>query len=138
MPSMVDELVCVDPAIITEAWPHARLLIKSAIDATGLSEFSDLEAEVMVGKQLLWLAISGKSIEAAATTRLEKIDGRKICVLTACAGHHRERWIPLLQRLEAFATAEGCAVMRIFGRRGWHRALDGYHVEHVVLEKRMI
>jgi hypothetical protein len=45
--------------------------------------------------------------------------------------------LPLLQKLEAFAKAEGCAVMRIFGRKGWHRVLDGYHVEHVVLEKEL-
>lgn len=136
MPSSVS-LACVDPARIVEVWPHARHLIKSAIDETKLSDFAEFEDEVLSGRQLLWLAISGKSIEAAATTHLTLVNGRKVCVLTACAGHHRERWLSLMQRLEAFARAEGCAVMRIFGRKGWHRVLDGYHVEHVVLEKEM-
>jgi len=136
MPSSA-ELACVDPARIVEVWPHARHLIKSAIDETKLSDFTEFEGEVLAGRQLLWLAISGKSIEAAATTHLTLVNGRKVCVLTACAGHHRERWLSLMQRLEEFAKAEGCAVMRIFGRRGWHRVLDGYHVEHVVLEKEM-
>jgi len=131
------ELACVDPARIFEVWPHARHLIKSAIDQTGLSDFSEFEAEVLAGRQLLWLAIVDKTIEAAATTHLTLTNGRKVCVLTACAGHQRERWLSLMQRLEQFAKSEGCAVMRIFGRKGWHRVLDGYHVEHVVLEKEM-
>lgn len=126
------------PDRISEIWPLARGLIKSAIERTGLSEFADTEAEILAGKQLLWLAIAEKVIDAAAATRLEMIGGRKVCVLTACAGHERDRWLALLGRLEAFAKAEGCSVMRIFGRRGWHRVLDGYHVEHVVLEKGLI
>jgi hypothetical protein len=130
-------LACVDPARIADIWPHARHLIKSAIDQTGLSDFAEFEGEILSGKQLLWLAIVNKSIEAAATTHLTLTNGDKVCVLTACAGHNRANWLPLLQRLEAFAKDEGCAVMRIFGRKGWHRVLDGYHVEHVVLEKEL-
>ena len=131
------DLICVDPALIADIWPHARHLIKSAIDATGLSDFAECEAEILAGRQLLWLAVADKTIEAAATTQLVLLNGRKVCVLTACAGHHRDRWLALLARLEAFAAAEGCAVMRIFGRRGWHRVLDNYRVENVVLEKEL-
>jgi hypothetical protein len=134
MPSSVS-LVCVDPARVAEIWPQARHLIKSAIDQTGLSDFAEFEGEVLAGRQLLWLAIADKTIEAAATTHLVLLNGCKICVLTACAGHRRERWLSLLDHLETFARAEGCAVMRIYGRKGWTRVLDGYHVEHVVLEK---
>ena len=123
-------LVCVDPEKIFDFWPHARGLIKSAIDATNLSDFADIENDVLNGDQLLWLAWSGK-IEAAATTHLS----RGVCTLTACAGHQRERWMSLFEQIETYAKNEGCKTMRIFGRRGWERLLDGYHVEHVVLEK---
>ena len=137
MPSVVD-LICVNPVQVNEVWPVARGLIKSAIDQTELSDFAEFEREVLSGRQLLWLAIDGKMLEAAATTHLVLIDGRKICILTACAGHHRERWLPLFERLESYAKAEGCEIMRIFGRKGWERVLDGYHVEHVVLEKELM
>jgi hypothetical protein len=137
MPSSVD-LVCVDPARIAEVWPHCAHLIRVAIEATGLSEFADIEADVLAGRQLLWLAWNGQSIEAAATTHLVKIEGRKVCILTALSGYQRERWLSLLDRLEAYAKAEGCALMRIFGRKGWHRVLPEYRVEHVVLEKGLI
>jgi hypothetical protein len=125
---MVD-LVCVDHGKIFDFWPHARGLIKAAIDATNLSDFADIESDVLEGKQLLWLAWSGH-IEAAATTHLS----RGVCTLTACSGHQMERWLPLLGRIEKYAKNEGCK-MRIYGRKGWQRVLDGYEVQHVVLEK---
>lgn len=128
------DLICVDPARIFEFWPHARDKIRAAIEATGLSSFDDIEREVLSGDQLLWLAWDGKAILAAATTQLIK-PFSKICVLTACAGYDRERWIPLLARIEQYAKDEGCSSLRIFGRRGWERVLTGYRVQHVIMEK---
>jgi hypothetical protein len=125
------DLVCCDPARIDEIWPHAKHLIRCAIEHTGLSEFDPVERDVLDGKQLLWLAWNGQEIEAAAATQLTG----KVCVLTACAGHNRERWIPLFAQIEKYAKDEGCSTMRIYGRKGWERVLDGYHVEHVILEK---
>ena len=125
------DLVCVDPKRIDEIWPHAKHLIRSAIEKTNLSSFDDLERDVLDGKQLLWLAVDGALILAAATTQLV----RPVCILTACAGENRERWLPLFGAIETYAKNEGCRTMRIFGRKGWERVLDGYHVEHVILEK---
>lgn len=130
---MVD-LVCVDPARINEVWPHASGLIKAAIDRTGLSNFADIERDVLSGAQLLWLAWGG-TIEAAATTKLVQIGQHKICILVACSGQQRERWLPLFEKIEKYAKDEGCACMRIYGRKGWKRALSGYRVNHVILEK---
>ena len=129
MRSMVD-LVCVGPDQIFDFWPHARSLIKAAVDRTNLSDFADIENQVLSGDQLLWLAWSGK-IEAAATTHL----ARNVCTLTACSGHDRERWLPLFAKIEKYATDEGATTMRIYGRRGWERVLEGYRVEHVILER---
>lgn len=123
------DLLCVNPADIQKVWPLARDLILAAIERTNLSDFADIEKDVLVGDQLLWLAISDH-IEAAATTHLS----RNTCTLTACSGHQRERWLPLLARIEKYAKDEGCK-MRIYGRKGWERVLDGYRVEHIVLEK---
>ena len=100
------------------------------MDETRLGDISDIEPEVLDGKQLLWLAWSDH-IEAAATTQL----ARGVCTLTACSGHHMERWLPLRAKIEQYAKNEGCATMRLYGRKGWERVLDEYHVEHVILEK---
>lgn len=128
MPSTVD-LLCVNPADVNKTWPLAKDLIRAAIERTDLSDFADIEKDVLAGDQLLWLAISDH-VEAAATTHLS----RNTCTLTACSGHQMERWLPLLASIEKYAKDEGCK-MRIYGRKGWERILDGYHVEHVVLEK---
>lgn len=130
---MVD-LVCVDPKLVHQVWPHARSLIKSAIEYTGLSDFIDIEDAVLTGEQLLWLAWDGNAIDAAATTHLVKI-GKTVLILTACAGHNRERWLPLFEQIETYAKNEGAACVRIYGRKGWERVLTGYRVEHVILEK---
>lgn len=124
------ELICVDPEQIFEFWPHARGLIKAAIDATGLSDFSDIEHQVLNGDQILWLAWSGK-IEAAATTQLVG----SVCTLVACSGYNRERWLPLFEKIEQYAKDAGATIMRIYGRPGWQRVLTGYRVEHVIMEK---
>ena len=123
------DLVCVNPTDVQKVWPLARDLIRSAIERTKLSEFADVETDVLSGDQLLWLAISDH-VEAAATTHLS----RNVCTLTACSGHQMKRWLPLFERIEKYAKDEGCK-MRIYGRPGWQRVLNGYHVEHVILEK---
>lgn len=123
-------LICVDPARVSEFWPFAGPMIRAAIERTGLSEFEDIEKQVLAGEQLLWLAWSDR-IEAAATTHLS----RDICTLTACSGHQRERWLPLFEAIEQYAKNEGAKAMRIYGRKGWERVLDGYRTEYVILEK---
>lgn len=133
MPSRVD-LVCVDPARVALIWPSARQLIRTAIERTQLSEFADIERDILTGDQLLWLAWSGQ-IEAAATTHLIKTGGKPVLVITACSGHNRERWLPLLAKIEDYARKEGASCVRIYGRKGWERALNGYRVEHVILER---
>ncbi len=134
MRSTVD-LVCIDPKRVSEVWPHVKHLIRSAIERTGLSDFLDVERSVLRGDQLLWMAWNGLGVEAAATTHLIRVSGRKVCELTACGGKDRMRWLPLLNDIETYAKNEGCDAMRILGREGWSRVLNDYHIAHVVLEK---
>jgi hypothetical protein len=46
-----------------------------------------------------------------------------------------KRWLPLLGEVEAYAKREGCARVRIFGRKGWLRVLDGYEHKHIIMDK---
>lgn len=129
MPSLAEGF-CVDPERIEEYWPLARHLIKAAIEHEDLSDFYLIEKEVLAGDQLLWL-VHGNGVEAAVTTRLS----RSICTIVACGGHHRERWQHLLKKIEDYARAERCKCVRLYGRRGWERALPQYRVEHIVMER---
>lgn len=135
MPSASPDLVCIDPVRIDEFWPHVKHFIRAAIERTELNSFDEIERAVLNGKQLLWLAWNGHSIDAAACTELARVGHKTICTLTACAGYQRDRWLPLFEQIEQYARNEGAATMRIIGRKGWQRVLDGYHVEHVILEK---
>lgn len=140
MPSSA-ELVCVDPKRVQEVWPHVAPLLRKAIARTGLSAFADIEREILCGRALLWLAVSGESsrvvIEAVASTSLQQTDRGKVCVITACAGARMSRWLPLISRIEAYAKEEDCACIRIFGRKGWLRVLEGYDTKHIILDKEL-
>ena len=135
------ELACVDPRQIGLIWPQVAARLRRAILRTGLSAFVDVERDVLDGRALLWLALSRDSeevaIDAVATTRLEQTDRGKVCVIVACEGRGRHRWLPLIGGIESYARAEGCCSVRIFGRKGWRRVLDDYQQTHVIIQKEL-
>ena len=129
------QLVCVDPDHVREVWPLVAPLIERAIVTTGLSSFAAIEHDILVGTSLLWVAWNGSEIEAAASTSLQQTDAGKVCVITACAGTGMTRWLPLIRGIEAYAQA--CRCVRIFGRKGWARALEGYEQTYAIIDKRL-
>lgn len=131
------ELVCVPPDRITEFWPLASHLIRSAMERGGLGDFESVEQSTLAGGALLWLAWDGKTILSAAVTELTKLNGHLFCTIVGCAGEQRDDWLPLIAGLETYARNEGCKAMRIWGRKGWARVLPGYAVARVQLEKEL-
>src|SRR5262245_7545 len=144
------QLVCVDPARACEVWPHVRALIHAAMRRGDLSSFSAVEASVLAGDALLWLAWDpgAERITAAAVTELHATEWRKVCVIVACgapSGRSRPSsramgmaaWLPLLAGIETYARAAGCACVRIMGRKGWARMLPTYRTTRIVLEKEL-
>jgi len=128
-------LICIDPAQVYEFWPHVASLIRAAMEKGRLSSFTDVEHSVRDGRALLWLAWNGENIKAAAVTELSQANGERFCTIVACGGHDRAQWLPLLGDLEAYGKAQGCAAMRIYGRRGWRKLLPEYRTTRVLLEK---
>lgn len=131
------QLVCVDPEQVRSIWPAVAPLLKQAAAETGLSSFATIEHDILLGTSLLWLAWNGAMIEAAAATSLQQTDAGKVCVITACAGSGMTRWLPLIRGIETYAQAEGCCCVRIFGRKGWARVLDGYRQTYAIIDKRL-
>lgn len=129
------ELLCVAPADIEKWWPHVDGLLRKAIERTGLSDFEDITSALFTGAHLLWIARIGDGIAAVATTQLVKSSTGNACIIVACSGENSGEWLHLISGLENYAKDEGCSVMRIYGRKGWMRALDGYKANYVVLEK---
>lgn len=133
----VSQLACVDPERVHEIWPSVAPLLKQAIAKTGLAEFATIERDILDGASLLWVAWNGSVIEAVASTSLQQTDAGKVCIITACAGTGMIRWLPLISGIEAYAQAEGCRCVRIFGRKGWARVLEGYEQTYAIVDKRL-
>jgi hypothetical protein len=131
------ELVCVDPKRVHEIWPHVAPLLKAACIRTGLNAFADIEADILSGRGLLWIAWNKQAIEAAAATVLINSEIGKVCIITACGGNDMPRWLPLIAEIENYARAEACTRVRIYGRKGWLRALDGYGQTHFIMDKEL-
>jgi hypothetical protein len=127
----------VPPDRVAAVWPHVRTLIYAAMKRGDLSSFRPVEAAVLAGDALLWLAWDpgAERIAAAAVTELHQSEWRKVCVVVACGGAGVNRWIALLDGIEAYARATGCAAVRIMGRKGWIRLLGDYRMKRIVLEK---
>lgn len=128
-------LICVDPAQVRHFWPYVEPLLRPAVENVGLSNFELIAADILSGKDLLWIVWSGK-IEGAASTSWQVVGGEKICVLTAGGGNMRQ-CLPFLWKIEEYAKAEGCKAVRVFGREGWLRALEGYRKTAIVIEKEL-
>lgn len=136
MPSRAD-LVCVDPKRVHEIWPHVFALLKAACRRTGLNAFADIEGDVLAGRSLLWIARNGRTVEAAAATILINSEIGKVCIITVCGGSGMKRWLPLIEQIEGYAKREGCARVRIYGRKGWGRVLEGYEEKHIIMDKEL-
>jgi hypothetical protein len=131
------QCICIDPAHVSRVWPLVAHLIRAAMRKGRISEFADVEAAVLAGTQLLWVAADRRAIWAAAVTQLSRANGEKFCTIVACGGRERARWLPLKAELEKFAKAEGCTAIRIHGRRGWAREFPDYRLTRILLEKEL-
>lgn len=129
------ELLCVDPSKVREMWPHVAPIFHAEIERTKRGSIADLEREVLAGNGLVWVAWDGSEIKAAAATVLVKEDAGLVCLIMSCAGTDMLLWVPLLGGIETYAAAEGCKRVRIVGRKGWLKMLDGYRAEGVVMDK---
>jgi hypothetical protein len=134
------KLVPVAASLVADMWPHVKALIRRAMDRTNLGNFADVERELLGGKQQLWLAWNGTTIEAAGVTRLVEINHERICIVVAAGareGASPVDWLPLIAGIEQFARDEGCAATRIIGRKGWQRILADYRATYVVMDRKL-
>lgn len=133
---MTCQLVCIPPDKVSVLWPVISPLIEKAIVRGNLSRFEPIAKDVLEGGSLLWVAseVDG-GIRAAAVTRMIETELHKYCLIVACGGTDRGRWLHLLQPIERWAKSEGCFAMRIMGRKGWGSVLRDYRVTRVVLDR---
>jgi hypothetical protein len=130
-------LICVPPEVVDQVWPKIAGLIYVAMKKGQVGSFQPVCDAVLAGRALLWVAWDGESpnIEAAAVTKIEETEWRRVCTVVACGGHQMDRWVHLLDTIDDYARTEKCSAMRIYGRNGWERVLPAYRRKRVILEK---
>lgn len=94
------------------------------------------KSDVFFGRALLWLAVEGKKPIAAAVSKVWITQKSKVCSVLAVGGNAKG-WPNLLNPIENYAAAEGCASVRLEGRRGWARVFKDYTQPWIVLEKKV-
>jgi hypothetical protein len=131
------QLLCIEPARLHEFWPYVEPLIRRAVERSISTDLGTVATKLAHQQALLWLVWDGAHIRAAVVTSISAANGKKRCVIVACAGEGIEDWLPLIGQIEDYARAEGCASTAIIGRRGWQHTLKDYRPVAVTLEKRL-
>ena len=101
-------------------------------------DLPDLKAGLADGRFLLWICWDDgrKRCVGAGVTRISiNKRGERIAHDVVFAGEDSGRLLTLIDRLEEFFRARGCARLR--GRKGWSRKLPHYRLAGVVLEKEL-
>lgn len=129
-------LVCVPPAEIPHWIEIVMPMIDRAYSEFGLDLPEWMLGDLERGHALLWLAVSQEhEILAVLVTRLVPTRRGLECRMSACSGHQMALWSAFHLEIERYAKGEGCVKVTVEGRPGWARALSGYQVARVVLEK---
>lgn len=120
-------------------WSNALNMLERAYQPGMADEtFPMLCEDIVQCRALLWVAHIGLDVYGAACTQVVVYpNGRKVCVIRACAGHHWKEWSHTIKEIEDYAKQMGCAAVRLSGRKGWRKVLKGYHEPWVLMEKEL-
>src|SRR5581483_2696838 len=86
MPAPACRAICIAPALVRRFWPHVAPLIEAAMRRGGITDVAVVEAALVEGRALLWLACDERRIRAAAVTELGSVAGMRFCTIVACGG----------------------------------------------------
>lgn len=129
-------LLCIPPVAVDMWVPIIGPFIARAYAEFGVDIPSWLGPDLREGKALAWVAIDREEqIMAVLVTSLVTRHYGKVCKMLACSGGDLDLWAQFHLEIERYAKGEGCVKVTLEGRRGWERALSGYQVKRVILEK---
>ena len=134
------QLICVAPHLVDAVWPHAVALIDSALRRSDSDlTAAHIKAKIDAGRSYLWIIWNGSLLGSGTTEVVRLENGRRICVITTCAGRDHHIWERVLDDIERYARNEGCDAVRFHGRMGWVRRLKhrGYAQPYVIVERKL-
>lgn len=122
----------IPPDRVDEAWPVLRPFAEM-MAARWPEDWpaDEIRRSAVNGVTVLWAAWSPKDRKVCGivgTQMGRKAAGRKVLSIVITAGDARE-CATLVETLEDYGRANGCASVEIHGRAGWLRRLSGYQLE---------
>jgi hypothetical protein len=137
--NMTDNLVlaCVAPSLIERVWPRVADMIERGYEVGDDFMPKDIVDRLVNNRMQLWVAMTDPDgiIYAAMTTELVPMRSGLVCWMCQAAGTRLKDWKQFHEKIEEYAKAEGCVKTVLRGRVGWQKALEGYSVRTVQLEK---
>lgn len=123
---------------VNELWPVVRPFLMSALqyERPGYTPAQLKEFMTSGEFRLLVVEDAGKVVAAGALRVVDHPLFRE-CIFQLFGGNGLVNFIHLLRDVEEWALEQGCDSFRIVGRKGWARALTGWHEVGVVLNKRL-
>lgn len=133
---MTVEILSVTPNAVAGIWPAILPMLEKPI---GLSQGCYLPEDVVAACQLghmqLWVAAESEEVLAAYVTEITAYPRKRVIRAVFAGGkpHSMTRWLePMVQAIEDFGKAVGCASITAMGRRGWSRVVEGEEVATVL------
>lgn len=130
-------LACVAPSLMVRVWGRVSDMIERGYEIGDDFMPADMLDRLLSSRTQLWVAISEPDgvIHAAMTTELIPMRSGLVCWMCQAAGTRLKDWKAFHLKIEEYARAEGCVKVVLRGRDGWRRALEGYEIRTVQLEK---
>ena len=129
-------LAMVGQDTVPKLWPIVEPFLKAAEAENSLQAVNEWLGDCINGSAQLWVVVSDvDTVEGAGITRLSECPSGKICLIEAFGAKRGND--TLLDTVEAWAKAEGCKTVRVYGRIGWMHRLKTYRPIGVILERRL-
>lgn len=105
-------------------WDEARALLAPALDGSlGRYDSGSVFEELAAGRMQLWCVWEGGMIAAIVTQINIWPTGMKTVRLVAAGGVAMEKWIHMMDIIEAWARHHDCRLLEVGGRAGWRKVL---------------
>lgn len=117
-------------------WPFVCDDLEAASKTSrGKWDLADIRAQLESGECQLWVWQTDTA-HACIVTQIRNYAKNRCCWIRVATGENYKEWADIaIERLEAWARANGCDAMELVARPGWQRVLKGYDMTHVYLEK---
>lgn len=115
------------PAEQTPSWRFFvdHWLSEALLHGGGLMAMEDVHAAIAARAMQLWVIADGKTPVAAVVTAINVHPQAKVLTVVLTGGDGMAIWLPdLVDLLQRYGQAHGCAAVEAHGRPGWTRALQ--------------